>query len=132
MYFPYKNEYRIFIFWFIYSFIHMWIHCLGHLSPYPDLHPLSLPPTSLTYRNNVFCPLLQFCWREDISNIKKDIVFLLVWDKDSYIEIPSIASMHLCITTRIESSLPDLYTTSQSPSHSDLCQFKFTVLSPLQ
>jgi hypothetical protein len=23
------------------------------------------------------------CWREDLSNNKKDIAFLLVWDKDS-------------------------------------------------
>jgi hypothetical protein len=34
----------------------------------------------------MFCPLLLFCWREDISHNKKDIVFLLVWDKDSYTE----------------------------------------------
>jgi hypothetical protein len=57
---------------------------------------------------------------------------LLVWDKDSYMEIPSIASMHMCITTWIGSSLPDLFTTSQSPSHSGLCQFKITLFAPLQ
>jgi hypothetical protein len=59
---------------------------------------------------------------------KKDIAFLLVWDKDSYAEIPSIASMHKCITTRIDSFLLDLFTTIRSPSHSGLCQFKITVL----
>jgi hypothetical protein len=30
------------------------------------------------------------------------------------------------------SSLPDFFTTSQSPSHIDLCHFKVTVLAPLQ
>jgi hypothetical protein len=36
------------------------------------------------------------------------------------------------ITTRIDSSLPELLTSSQSPSHVDLCHFKVTVLAPLQ
>jgi hypothetical protein len=100
----------------------------------PCSPPPSSPSTPLASRQNLFCPLLQFCWREDISNSKKDIAFLPVSDKDSYIyrEIPSIASMHKCITTRIDSSLPDPFTTSQSPSHSRLCCFMVTVLVPLQ
>jgi hypothetical protein len=53
-----------------YSFTHMYIRCLGHFS--------SLPPTPLSSRQNLFCPFLQFCWRVDISNNKKDLVFLLV------------------------------------------------------
>jgi hypothetical protein len=57
---------------------------------------------------------------------------LQVWDKDSYTEIPSIASMHMCIITWIDSSLPELFTTSWSPSHIDLCHFKVTVLALLQ
>jgi hypothetical protein len=77
----------------------------------------------------LFCPFLQFSWREDISNNKKDIQVLLVWDKDSY--TASIASMHMCITTWIDSSLPDLFTTSQSHSHSDLYPFKVTILTLL-
>jgi hypothetical protein len=32
--------------------------------------------------------------------------------------------MHMCIATHTGSSLPDLFTTSWSPSHSGLCQFK--------
>jgi hypothetical protein len=40
--------------------------------------------------------------------------------------------MHKCITTWIDSSPPDLFTTSQSPSLIDLCLFKVTVLTPLQ
>jgi hypothetical protein len=54
----------------------MCIHCLGHLTP---LHP------PLTFRQNLFCPLLLwFCWRENIRDNKKDIVFLLLFDKDNY------------------------------------------------
>jgi hypothetical protein len=30
--------------------------------------------------------VLRFCWRENIKDNKKDIVFLLVWDKYSYTE----------------------------------------------
>jgi hypothetical protein len=40
--------------------------------------------------------------------------------------------MHKCITTWIDSSLPELFTTSWLPSHIDLCCFKVTVLTPLQ
>jgi hypothetical protein len=49
-----------------------------------------------------------------------------------YREIPSVASIHMCIITHIGSSLPDLFTTSWSPSHSGLCQFKITVFAPTQ
>jgi hypothetical protein len=36
---------------------------------------------------NLFWPLvLLFCWRKNIGDNKKDIAFLLVWDKDSYTE----------------------------------------------
>jgi hypothetical protein len=40
--------------------------------------------------------------------------------------------MHMCIATHIGSFLPDLFTTSQSPSHSGLCQFKITIFAPLK
>jgi hypothetical protein len=40
--------------------------------------------------------------------------------------------MHLCIATHIGSSLLDLFTTPQSPSHGGLCQFKITIFAPLQ
>jgi hypothetical protein len=93
---------------------------------------LPLPPTLLASRQNLFCPPLQFCWRENIRDNKKDIAFLLAWDKGSYTEIPNIGSMHICITTQIGSSVPDLFTTSRSPSQSDLCQFKITLFTPLQ
>jgi hypothetical protein len=57
----------------------------GPLLP-PTPCPFLLPQTPLISRQNLFCPLLQFCWREDKTNDKKDIVLLLVWDKDSYTE----------------------------------------------
>jgi hypothetical protein len=40
--------------------------------------------------------------------------------------------MHKCVTTQIDSSLPDLFTSSWSPSHIDLCRLKVSVLAPLQ
>jgi hypothetical protein len=73
-----------FIYLCFYSFILICIHCLNHFSPL--VLPPPSPPTPLTSRQNLFCSLLQLCWREDISNNKKDIEFLLVWDKDSYKE----------------------------------------------
>jgi hypothetical protein len=63
----------------------MFIHCLGHLSPLPPT-PALRPPCPFASRQNLFCPLLQFCWRENIIDNKKDIAFLLAWDKDGYIE----------------------------------------------
>jgi hypothetical protein len=63
----------------------MCIHCLGHLlAPAPCYAPPS--PFPLASRQNMFCPFLQFCWRENIRDKKKDIALLLVWDKDSYTE----------------------------------------------
>jgi hypothetical protein len=38
----------------------------------------------------------------------------------------------MCITTQIDTSLPNLFTTYQLPSHSDLCHFKVDILAPLQ
>jgi hypothetical protein len=79
------------------SFIHIYIHYMGHLSPAPS------PPTILTFRQNLFCPLLQFYWKVDISNNKKDLVFLLVEIRIPIWEISSISSMqpeliHLYLT----------------------------------
>jgi hypothetical protein len=58
-----------------------------HTLFWPSLHLSLCPlPPPLTSRQNLFCPVLQFCWRENIRNNKKDIAFLLAWDKDSYSE----------------------------------------------
>jgi hypothetical protein len=58
---------------FIYSYVYT---LFGSFLP-STLTPF-LYPTIFTCRQNLFCPFLQFCWREDISNNKKDKAFLLV------------------------------------------------------
>jgi hypothetical protein len=72
------------LFLFFYSFTHMYIHCLEHFSHLP-LSCIT-PPLPLPSRQKLFCPFLQFCWREDISNNKKDKAIFASWDKDSYTE----------------------------------------------
>jgi hypothetical protein len=74
--------YKFLFFKITYTLIHMCIHCLATSPPCPP----PPPPTSLASRQNLFCPLLQFCWRENIRDNKKHITFLLAWDKDSYTE----------------------------------------------
>jgi hypothetical protein len=65
----------IFFKWFNLFFPYSYVHTL--LGPFhlPALLP-SLP-IILASSQKMFCPFLQFCWR-DISNNKKDIAFLLV------------------------------------------------------
>jgi hypothetical protein len=62
-----------FTFFFIYSHVHT---LFGSFLPPAPCPYLFLPP-SLTSRQNLFCLFLQFCWKEDISIIRKT-VFLLV------------------------------------------------------
>jgi hypothetical protein len=57
---------------------------------------------------------------------------LLIWDKDSYTKRFLALLPCTCIATHIGSFLPDVFTTSWSPSHSGLCQFKVTIFAPLQ
>jgi hypothetical protein len=61
-----------FIHLFIYAYI-VWV-----ISPPLFPGPSLPPPSPLGSSQNLFCPYLQFCWREDISNNKKDKAFLLV------------------------------------------------------
>jgi hypothetical protein len=58
---------------FIYSYVHILFGPFLPPSPHPHLFPH--PFASM---QNLFCPSLQFCWREDITNNKKDKAFLLV------------------------------------------------------
>jgi hypothetical protein len=67
----------IYLFLFIYSHVHTLFG--SFLSPAPN--PLPLRPTPLASRQNLFCHLLQFCWREDMSNNK---TIFVSWDKDGY------------------------------------------------
>jgi hypothetical protein len=68
--------------------------------------PPSQPPTS---RKNLFHSLLQFCWRENTRDNKKVIVFLLVWDKDSYTERFLVLFPCTCV---LKSTLVHFYQTS--------------------
>jgi hypothetical protein len=61
------------LFLFIYSHVHILFGPFLPPSPHPHLFPH--PFASM---QNLFCPSLQFCWREDITNNKKDKAFLLV------------------------------------------------------
>jgi hypothetical protein len=56
--------------------IYLYVHTL--FGPFVPHVPISFPHNPLASRKNLFCPLLQFCWREDISENKKDIAFLLI------------------------------------------------------
>jgi hypothetical protein len=53
------------------------VHTVFGTSLPPAPSSLSLSPISLTSRQNLFCPLLQF-FGENIRDNKKDIAFLLV------------------------------------------------------
>jgi hypothetical protein len=57
---------------------------------------------------------------------------LLVWDKESYTDrFLALLPCTCVLQPHIISSLPDLFATSWSLSHSGLCQFKITVFTPL-
>jgi hypothetical protein len=122
-------------FWFFLNclFIYSYVHMLFGTSLPPATCPHPLFPTPLASRQNLFWPLHWFCFRENIRDNKKDIALLLAWDKDSYTKrFLALLPCTCCITTQIGSPLPDLFTTSQSRSHSGLCQFKITLFTPLQ
>jgi hypothetical protein len=63
-------------FLFIYSHVHI---LFGPFLPLLPTASSISPQPRLASRQSLFCPFLQFCWREDIS------VFAS-WDKDSYTE----------------------------------------------
>jgi hypothetical protein len=97
-------------------FIHLYIcvYIVWTISPTHPLPPAS-PSTSLNSRQSLFYPFLQFCWREDISDNKKDIALLLVWDKKSYTE--RFLSLLPC-TCVLKPELVHLYhTSSVHPGH---------------
>jgi hypothetical protein len=71
-----------------FTFTYMCIHYLGHLLP---------------------VLVLWFCWRENISDNKKNRAFLIVWDKDSYTERFLVLLPHICVLQPI---LVHLYQTS--------------------
>jgi hypothetical protein len=117
----------------------MCIHYLHHVSP-PTLSPTTSPlPLVQTpdppFRQNLFRPpVLQFCRRKNIKDNKRNMVFLLVGDKDSYkgrflVLFPCICVLQpqLVHFNQSSSLLP-----TWSPSHGGLGQFKITVFVPIQ
>jgi hypothetical protein len=72
-----NEEISYWVFWasFFYSFTHMCIQCLGHFSPL--ILPPPFPPQSRWLPGKTFSALFSN-FVEDISNNKKDKVFLLV------------------------------------------------------
>jgi hypothetical protein len=81
----------------------------------PTFHPLPSPAIPVASRQNLFFPLLQFCWRAGISNNKKVIAFLLVWDNYNFTERFLALLPCACI---LEPELINLYQTSSLlPGH---------------
>jgi hypothetical protein len=66
------------------SYIYLLVYTLFESSPHPP-HPPPGPNHNILGRT-CFALLFSHFWRENIRDNKKDIVFLLVWDKDSYTE----------------------------------------------
>jgi hypothetical protein len=93
--FPY-----VFSFFLLLSFLHL-LTCVYIVCA------TSLP----TSRQNLFHPLW-FCWRENIRDNKKDIVFFLVCDKDSYRERFCNASALLPCTCVLQPTLVRFYPNS--------------------
>jgi hypothetical protein len=91
-----------------------------------------VPKLPLASRQNLFCLFFQFCWRESIRDNKKEIAFLLAWDKDSSTE--RFLALLPC-TCLLQPKLVHLYQSLHYflvTSQSGLCQFNVTILAPLQ
>jgi hypothetical protein len=99
--------------WTLKSFLRFFFfYCFYIYSYVYTLFGPSLPPASgpLTSRQNLFCPLvIQFCFRKNIRDNKKDIAFLLVWDKDSYTDRLLVLLPCTCV---LQPKLIYLYQTS--------------------
>jgi hypothetical protein len=114
---------------FYYFYIYLHVYTLFGTTSSPHHPPTLYLPTPAS-RKNLFGPLvLRLCWRENISADKKDRVFLLVWDKDSYTKRFLALFPYTCV---LQTTLVHLFTTPWSPSHSGLCQFKIIIFAPLQ
>jgi hypothetical protein len=67
------------------------------------------------------------------SNILERQSIFASWDKDSYTKrFLALLPCTSYVKTQNNSSLPDLFTSSRSPSHIEPCHFKVSVLAPLQ
>jgi hypothetical protein len=106
-----------------FSFLLSFLHLLTCVFIVWATSPLLPPTLSLA---------LWFHWRENIRDIKKDIAFLLVWDKDSYTE--RFLALLPC-TCVLQPTLVHLYQTSSLlPSSLPIvasASFKITIFAPL-
>jgi hypothetical protein len=62
----------------IYSYVHTIFGSFLPPSPTPCFTSPPYTPLPLATRQTLFCPYLYFCWRESISNNRKEQRFLLV------------------------------------------------------
>jgi hypothetical protein len=105
----------------------MCIQCLGHFSSLPPHSPLPL-----STRQKLFCPCLYFCWRESISNNRKEQGFLLVEIRIAIQEVDSHCFIvHVCYLLGY-SSRTNLFSSSWSPSPIGLSCFKVYALVSLR
>jgi hypothetical protein len=93
-----------FFYFIISTFTYMCIYYLGHLPPNPAPHT-----HILLGRTCSALFILWFCWRENIGDNKKNTTFLLVWDKDSYVERLLVLLPCTCV---LQPTLVHLYLTS--------------------
>jgi hypothetical protein len=105
------------------SFFFSSVHFILFLFFFFLLHLLTCVYIGPTHCPSQLSPQAEACsvifWKENfIRYNKKDVEFLLVWDKDSYTE--SFLALYLCIATHIGSLPPDLFTTSWSVASDSL------------
>jgi hypothetical protein len=101
------------------------------ISPLP-FNPFPLPPYPPHFQAEPVLPLSLILSKRIHKHNKEDKEFLLTEIRMPIQRDSSIAPTYKCVTTQVDSSLPDLFTSSQSPSHIDLCCVKVSVLVPLQ
>jgi hypothetical protein len=129
VYFFFVMTFIIFlIFLFIYSYLHTFFG-----PSFPPNPTRSLSPPLPHFKAEHILPFPPSCWRQGISNNKKDIAFLLLWDEDNYTERFLAFLPCTCV---LQPKLIHLYlTASLLPGHLPImtsCQCKITLFGPLQ
>jgi hypothetical protein len=67
----------------VFAFIHYWHH-IHPPTPFPATSLLPPIPTPSPSQNLFYLPVFRFCRRKNIKDKKRNMVFLLVGDKDNY------------------------------------------------
>jgi hypothetical protein len=114
---------------FIYLlFIYSHVHTLFGSFLLPAALTRPVPSSPPRFQAEPVLLLSLILWKRRHKH-KEDSVFAS-WVKDSYTE--RFLELLSCTNVQVGSSLADLYTGSWSPSRVDLCQFKVSVLVPLE